>query len=531
MIAARALALGAGATVAFSMPPWGWWPLSFVGIAAFAIAQSAAPRRRERALLGFLFGAGWLFMGMGWMIQLTVPGYLVAGAAYAGLHAAAAAITPVGTLAVIARPVAHTLAEALRFSFPFGGVPLASLGMAQVSGPLAGIGRVGGTILVTWITLQLGFALGAMITSRRSAVLRPTLSGVGVAALVLATAIFVAPRGEATGDTLRVAAVQGGGEQGTSAIEVPWEEVYLRHLETTAQIAANDGGDDDVDLVLWPENTIDTGRVRFADTILPAEIGEQAARIGAPIAVGITEGVGNGDRRVNAHVLIDADGDVVARYDKVRRVPFGEYVPLRGILEFFGAPIDRVGRDAVAGTDPAILVLPDGTPLAIAISWEIFFGGRAREGVELGGEAILNPTNGASYTGTLVQTQQIASSRQRAIENGRFVVQAAPTGFTAFVDAEGRVLERTAISERAVLIDDVELRTGLTWYSRIGDAPWIVLALVALAATWAVELRRRRTAPPVVSDVDDEGDRAVVGQLDAHVGAEAAGGDGQPAGA
>ena len=72
----------------------------------------------------------------------------------------------------------------------------------------------------------------------------------------------------------------------------------------------------------------------------------------------------------------------------------------------------------------------------MAISWEIFFGGRARESVVHGAEAITNPTNGASYTGTIVQTQQVASSRLRAIETGRWVVQAAPTGFTAIVDAE-----------------------------------------------------------------------------------------------
>ena len=66
----------------------------------------------------------------------------------------------------------------------------------------------------------------------------------------------------------------------------------------------------------------------------------------------------------------------------------------------------------------------------MAISWEIFFGDRVREGVERGGEVVLNPTNGSSFTGTLVQTQQVASSRMRAIEWGRWVLQVAPTGFT-----------------------------------------------------------------------------------------------------
>jgi apolipoprotein N-acyltransferase len=146
----------------------------------------------------------------------------------------------------------------------------------------------------------------------------------------------------------------------------------------------------------------------------------------------------------------------------------------------------------VAGTGPAYVDLPDGTRLATVISWEVFFGGRVRSGVREGGQAILNPTNGASYSGTIVQTQQIASSRLRAIETGRWVVQAAPTGFTAIVDDEGNVLQRTAVSERAVLYDSVELRTGLTWYTRLGDAPFILLLGAALASLVGLDRRRPR---------------------------------------
>ncbi|MEO1058083.1 MAG: apolipoprotein N-acyltransferase [Actinomycetota bacterium] len=519
--------------MALSLPPWGWWPLSFVGIAVFAALQatelpgdvSTRRARRHRAATGYAFGAGWMFLGMGWMVQLTVPGYLVAGGVYAGFHACAAWVAPAGRWGVIGRPASHTLVEALRFSFPFGGVPLASLGIAQVAGPFAGIGRVGGTILITWFTLQIGFAIGTVLVRLigdratdddsvdgdqphgADATIRLGVMTSVVAIVVLTLAVVAAPRGSATGDTLRVAAVQGGGRQGTSATDVPWTDVFIAHLEATRELTR----DDDVDLVLWPENTLDVESFvaspaplvvveaagETGDT-LPAIIAAEAARLDAPIAVGITEERNGGENRTNAQVVIGPDGTIVSRYDKVRRVPFGEYVPLRGVLEFFGAPIDRIGRDALPGTDPALLVLPDGTELAVAISWEIFFGGRAREGVELGGEAIINPTNGASYTGTIVQTQQVASSRQRAIENGRWVIQAAPTGFTAFVDENGTVLERTSISERAVLIDDVELRSGLTWYTQLGDAPWIVLAALAFIGATLASRREARGRPDPV---------------------------------
>ena len=76
--------------------------------------------------------------------------------------------------------------------------------------------------------------------------------------------------------------------------------------------------------------------------------------------------------------------------------------------------------------------------MATPISWEIFFPDRTREGVEDGARLVLNPTNGASFTGTIVQTQQVASSQMRAIESGRWVGQVAPTGFTAVIDDDGQ---------------------------------------------------------------------------------------------
>ena len=141
--------------------------------------------------------------------------------------------------------------------------------------------------------------------------------------------------------------------------------------------------------------------------------------------------------------------------------------------------------------------LPDGTRLGVVISWEVFFGGRAREGVKHGATALLNPTNGASYTGTIVQTQQVASSRLRAIETGRWLVQVAPTGFSEFVSPDGDVIDRTAVGERAVIRHRIELRTGRTWYVEIGDGPWIVaLGAVLLLSLW---LNRRRPASPTAA--------------------------------
>lgn len=174
-------------------------------------------------------------------------------------------------------------------------------------------------------------------------------------------------------------------------------------------------------------------------------------------------------------------------------MPFGEYVPFRSLIEQFSD--DASSRDAVVATGEAVLDTPAGD-FGVVISWEVFFPDRARDAIGNGGTVLLNPTNGSSFSGTQVQAQQVASSRLRAIETGRWVVQAAPTGFSALLAPGGRVVDRTGVSERVVLHGTVELRMGRTWALTVGAWLPIGLAVVALAGGWAVELRSRRGPSP-----------------------------------
>ena len=177
-------------------------------------------------------------------------------------------------------------------------------------------------------------------------------------------------------------------------------------------------------------------------------------------------------------------------------------------------------RDVRPGTDQAILETDVGT-LGISISWEIFFDHRARDAIGNGGQVLLNPTNGSSYWLTIVQSQQIASSRLRAVETDRFVLQAAPTGFSGVIAPDGEVLQRTGVSEQKVLYDTIELSEGRTLSVQLGAWPMIVYGVVALAVVWG----RRRFSGVDASDLDAEGDGAVVDEFDGHVGAEPTGGD------
>jgi apolipoprotein N-acyltransferase len=430
---------------------------------------------------------------MAWMWFLTAPGYVIAALLFSALHGIAAMITGVVTdqqkHRAIVGPLVHTLAEALRFSFPFGGVPLATLAISQAASPLATIVRVGGPLLLTYIVLQIGFLLAGLHqteTPKRS--VHALLIAIVVVA-ILPIAGSIAPHGSNIGRSLTIAAVQGGGPQGTLAINTNSRDVVIRHLDATQTIAGGSGSTDKtLDLIIWPENVIDVSS--FSSSVERSEVAAQAARLNAQFLVGITEDL---DNRffTNAQVVVNTDGSLGDRYDKVRRVPFGEFVPMRGLLEAFGAPVDRIPRDAMAGHDTAILRAAD-TTIAVVISWEVFFAGRANEGVERGATLLVNPTNGSSYTGTILQTQQIASSRLRALETGRWLVQVSPTGFSAFVSPSGQVFDRTGVSEQHVITREVQLRSGRTIYSYLGDMPFILIMSASLIALLIVGRRKTR---------------------------------------
>jgi apolipoprotein N-acyltransferase len=401
---------------------------------------------------------------------------------------------PPGPWRWLALPGAAVLAELLRWSWPFGGQPLSTLAMSQADAPLAPTVRVLGPLLLAGLVVAVGVALDAL-WCRRPKVAVPVLAG--VVALVLVAGVV--PDGHPTG-SLDVALVQGGGPQGTRAEDTDEREVFERHLDASAAIESP------VDLVLWPENVVNVeGPVqaqREGD-----ELAALARELDAPVVVGAVEGEGDEGFR-NSALVIDPEGTFTDRFEKVQRVPFGEYVPLRPLLEVFAGDA-LPDRDAIAGDAPAVVETPAGT-MGVVISWEVFFATRARDAVEHGGEVLLNPTNGSSYWLTIVQTQQIASSRLRALETGRWVLQASPTGLSAIVTPDGRVIDRTAVSERAIVQGTVQTREGLTLYTRVGDWPMALLGLLLVLGAWALRpgarLRSGRgAAPTTLHDGDADG--------------------------
>jgi apolipoprotein N-acyltransferase len=126
------------------------------------------------------------------------------------------------------------------------------------------------------------------------------------------------------------------------------------------------------------------------------------------------------------------------------------------------------------------------------ISYEVFYADRGRSSVRDGAQLLIVPTNTSSYATDQVPTQEIAASRIQAVQQGRDLLQAAPTGYSAAITHRGVLLQRSVLGAPQIVTADLSRRVGWTVYVRFGDLPPLVLAGLALITGWWVAGRRSR---------------------------------------
>ncbi|MGQ4416648.1 apolipoprotein N-acyltransferase [Streptomyces sp. SAS_269] len=486
-----------GVLLYVSFPPRTLWWLALPAFAGFAWVLRG--RGWKAALgLGYLFGLGFLLPLLVWTGVEVGPGPWLALVA---IEAVFVALVGVGVAAVSRLPVWPVWAaalwiagEAVRARVPFRGFPWGKIAFGQADGVFLPLAAVGATPVLGFAVVLCGFGLyeagRLLVERRRTGTLR---RGGGAAAPLLSVAVPVAGAvaarplvsDEAQDGTATVAVIQGNVPRAGLEFSAQRRAVLDHHARETLKLAADikAGKAAKPDFVLWPENSSDIDP--FTNPDAAAVISEAARAVGVPISVG---GVVEKDGRLlNEQILWDPVKGPTQTYDKRQVQPFGEYLPLRGLVGAINKDwTGMVRQDFSRGSEPGVFDF-GGARVGLATCYEAAFDWAVRDTVTHGAEMISVPSNNATFDRSEMTYQQLAMSRVRAVEHSRTVTVPVTSGVSAVIMPDGRITGKTGMFVPAYLVQKVPLRTSETPATRLGILPEIALVLVAAGGLgWAI---------------------------------------------
>lgn len=508
-----------------AFPFWNFWPLTIVSL---AILIGVIDRVRPVRATGYaaLWTMAFLMPLISWM-QVATDGTWLAWIALAGAQAFFVGLWGLSFSATQVWSWARSMTgetvvagflwvtfEQLRSRVPFSGFPWGNVSYPQVNGPLLGLAPIGGEILTSLVVVAVAVLLRraagpqprGLVTSEdanqtNSGVLR-RLAALGAGAVLFAApSLLSLPKTQEAGE-VSVALIQGN-------VEIPMDETFATPHKVTGNHARETlamlEDDPDLDLIIWGENGTDLDpRTDKKTAQMVAAVVEESE---VPLLFGLMEY--EPDQRYNWMAVWDPkEGLLEEMYGKQQPVPWGEYVPMRQISEFLATAAAQVSVDMVAVDNPAYLEisLDDGRvlPIAIGICFEVAYEPIIAEGVALGGQMIVIPTNNAHFQNTAQSAQQLQMARFRAAEFSRSAVQVSTNGSSGVIRPDGSLVAVTGTQEAAHLVASLPLRNTLTPFTRVSAwLPWTVMSAGLAFSTgslgaylYARGVRRRRPGQP-----------------------------------
>lgn len=384
-------------------------------------------------------------------------------------------------------PVLWVLQELVRGTVPYGGFPWARLAFGQADSPLARWAAIGGAPLITFVVALLSVPVLLLVITRRPPWTALVLAG---AAGLGSWVVPVPTSGDAQA---RIGMVQGNVPRAGLDFNAQRRAVLDNHVRGTERLAT---AEDDLDLVIWPENASDIDPLRNDDAA--EQVDRAVTSVDSPLLVGAI--LDEPSPAVsNASLLYEPGGGKPQRYVKQHPVPFAEYVPHREFYRLFSSKVDLVRAGFAKGEEPVAFEVDggEGTFSAVpTICFEVAYDGLMREAVRHAEDAddpsvLVVQTNNATFGYSAESTQQYAISRIRAIEHGRSVAHVSTVGVSGFINPDGSSTPTTDLFTAAQPVDEVVVRSGLTVSDRLG--PWVewVCGLLLLGATgWRAATRR-----------------------------------------
>ncbi|MDQ2091615.1 apolipoprotein N-acyltransferase [Marimonas arenosa] len=480
----------AGAVAALAQAPFNLWPLGLLGLTGLFTLSRVARGPWPAFWIGWAGGTGYFAMALFWIVEPFFVDF-----ARHGWMAPFALAFLSGGLALFwggASMLAHRLggraltwvaaltgAELLR-SYVLTGFPWALIGYVWAASPAAQYAAYVGPHGLTAAALAVAVSLWRLGTPAWTKALPMLALYAGLIALGAHLARPLPPGPEAP--VIRMI-------QPNALQHQKWDPDHvLTFFNRQLDFTAKSGTGPDPDLIVWPETAIPWA---LENAGRPLEmIADTAA--GTPVVLGLRRF--DGPRLYNTAILLDANGQVAAQYDKHHLVPFGEYVPFGDMAAGFGIAglAARDGFGYSAGPGPRLIELPGIGPALPLICYEAVFpqdvaAAPARP------RLLLQLTNDAWFGQFSGPFQHLQQARMRAIEQGLPMLRVANTGVSAMIGPRGEILNRIPLGQAGFADAGLPAALPPTPYARSGD--WPVLALVVIGLGLGAIARRRSPAP------------------------------------
>jgi apolipoprotein N-acyltransferase len=475
--------LGAATTSAFA--PFGLWLLApLLVLPLLYISLTVAPR--DAAAHGFWYGFGfyltgiyWIYISVHvfgnaalWIALLLMVGLALIMAAFVALAGWLMSKLTHGEpwLLVLVAPAAWVVSEWIR-GWVLTGFPWMGFGYGQIDSPLAGWAPVLGIYGVSFMVIA---SAAAVIATSLAPTARGRITGIAIvlAPWLIGGILSLVSWTEPTGTALRASIVQAGVSQ-----DKKWDRDQLLPIMeyyhgTTLSVA-------DSDIVLWPEVAIPALDDQVETFIARVEF--DARDNGQTVLFGILER--SYERSVegriyNSVMLIGTEER--QRYRKRHLVPFGEYFPVPPSVREWMKMQNLPHSDLSKGDEEQpLLVGADGTKFGVAICYEDAYG--AEQLYALPDAAILiNVSNDAWFGDSIAPHQHLEIARMRSLEFGRPAIRSTNTGISAFIGADGELLQTGKQFEPELLTAKIAPYGGTTPYVRVGNLLIIGLCLAIL---------------------------------------------------
>ncbi|MHB9755123.1 apolipoprotein N-acyltransferase [Streptomyces sp. BYX5S] len=495
-----AAAAGAGALPALAFPAPSLWWCAYVALVPWMLLARSAGTPRRAALDGWLGGLGFMLAVHHWLLpSLHVFTFLLAallGALWAPwgwllrrlLHGRPSAGR--AAAALVAVPSAWLMVELVRSWEGLGG-PWGLLGSSQWQvTPALRLASVGGVWLVSLLVLVVNTGVTLLVIARGARA--PVVAGLLATVAVTGVAWAWAPRPETSGQT-RIAVVQPGVVNGYASPRHRFD----REVALTRRLA-----DRDVDLVVWGESSVGFDLPRRPELV--DRLAALSREVDADILVNVdarrraTDGAGQGIYK--SSVLVGPEGLTGDRYDKMRLVPFGEYVPARSLLGWATSVGKAAGEDRMRGTRQTVMDVRHGERalrVGPLVCFESAFPDMTRQLTKDGAQVLLAQSSTSTFQHSWAPEQHASLAAVRAAETGRPMVHATLTGVSAVYAPDGSSAGPwLGTSASTSHVYDVPTARGTTLYVRFGDWP-VHGAVAVLALLGAAEAARRLPGRPL----------------------------------